>query len=154
MCGVGIIVSTDMGLGPKGDPFWALMGLPIFAVWILFRSFYVAAVYRRRRANHHKRFMVLASSAAMSAATFRIFVQIFGFEKWVAIAGTVSPALFIVAAMINDLQNARRIHPVYAWGFTATVTLIGVAFLLAMTSNGEVAKQGLGWLGRALRPLY
>jgi hypothetical protein len=157
MLTVGLIVSTvriDMALGPDGDPFWALMGLPIFAIWVLFTVFYAAAIYYRRRAAHHKRLMLLASAAALSAATFRIIVEILGFEQWVAILGTLAPTVFILAAMIHDWGSMGKIHRVHRWGAPATVGIIGGAFLLAMTPGGEVVKQGLAWVGRLLKPLY
>jgi hypothetical protein len=157
MISVGVIVSTvriDMALGPDGDPFWGLMGLPIFAIWILFTAFYAGAIYCRRRAATHKRLMLLASAAALSAATFRIVVEILGFERWVAIVGTLAPTGFILAAMIHEYRSVGKVHPVHLWGAPATVGLIGTAFFLAMTPRGEAVKQGLAWVGRLLKPLY
>jgi len=50
-------------------------------------------------------------------------------------------------------QNGDRF-----WAFMSlpifSIWIFGVAFLRAMTPSGEVPKQGLGWLGRTLRPLY
>jgi hypothetical protein len=157
MIAVGLIVSTvriDMSLGPDGDPFWALMGVPIFSIWILFTAFYGGALHYRRRAADHKRLMLLASAVAAAAATFRIFVEIFGLARWVAIAGTLAPSLFIVAGMVHDYRTDRQIHPVYAWGLTAMIGVIGGAFLIAMTPGGEGVKQAIAWIGRLLSPFY
>jgi uncharacterized membrane protein YozB (DUF420 family) len=157
MIAVGLIVSTvriDMSLGPDGDPFWALMGLPIFSIWVLFTVFYAAAIYRRRRAADHKRLMLLASAVALSAATFRIFVEIFGLERWVAIVGTLAPNFFMVGAMIYDYRSVRQIHRMYLWGVPTMLGAVGGVFLLGMTPAGEVVKQAVAWFGRLLRPLY
>jgi uncharacterized membrane protein len=157
MITVGLIVSTvqvDGALGPDGDPFWGLMGLPIFSIWMLFAGFYAAAIVCRRRPAVHKRLMLLASAAALSAATFRIVVEILGFERWVAVVGTLAPVGFILAAMIHDYRTVGRVHPVHQWGGPLTVGLIGVAFFLAMTPRGEIARQGVAWVGRLLKPLY
>jgi len=157
MITVGLIVSTvrvDMSLGPAGDPFWTLMGVPIFSIWVLFTVFYAAAIYCRRRAADHKRLMLLASAVALSAATFRIFVEIFGFEQWVAIVGTLAPNLFMVAAMIHDYRDVRKIHRVYLWGVPVMIGVVGGAFLLAMTPAGVVVQQAVAWVGRLLRPFY
>lgn len=154
---VGLIVSTvriDMARAPDGDPFWKLMGLPIFSIWVLFTLFYAAAVYRRRRPREHKRFIVLASAVALSAATFRILVRILGFEPWVAIAGCLTPVLFIFAGMIHDSRRGRATRGVYLHGVLAMIGLIGGAFVLVMTPGGQFVERGLAWVGRLLRPLY
>jgi hypothetical protein len=157
MISVGLIVSTvrvDMSLGPNGDPFWSLMGVPIFSIWVLFAVFYVAAVHYRRRAAEHKRLILLASAVAMSAATFRVFVRVFGFEQWVAIVGTLAPNLFMLAAMIYDYRCVGKIHRVYRWGVPAMLGIVGGAFLLVLTPRGEGVKQAVAWIGRLLRPFY
>jgi hypothetical protein len=157
MIAVGLIVSTvriDMSLGTDGDPFWALMGVPIFSIWVLFTLFYAAAIHRRRRAADHKRLMLLASAVAMSAATFRIFVRFLGFSPWVAVVGTLAPNLFILAAMVHDYRSTRKVHPVYRWGAPAMLGIVGGMFVLVMTPGGEPLKEGLAWVGRLLRPLY
>jgi hypothetical protein len=157
MISVGLIVSTvrvAMSLGPNGDPFWSLMGVPIFSIWILFALFYVAAIYHRRRAADHKRLILLASAVAMSAATFRVFTRIFGFEQWVAIVGTLAPNLFMLAAMIYDYVSVGKVHRVYRWGVLAMLIVVGGAFLLVLTPPGESVKQAVASIGRLLRPLY
>lgn len=102
----------------------------------------------------HKRFILLASAAALSAATFRIVVRIFGFEHWSATLGTLTPSVFVFAAMIHDHRMMRKIHPVNIWGLTAMLALVGGSFILGMTPAGEVVKHGLAWVGRVLKPLY
>lgn len=154
---VGLITSTvriDMALGPDGNPFWKFMGLPIFSIWILFTFFYIGAIYYRWRVADHKRLMLLASAAALSAATFRIVIQLLGFEYWVAIVGTLAPNLFLFVAMIYDYRSMGKIHRVYLWGVPATIGLVGGTFLLVMTPGGEVVKQGVAWVGRLLMPFY
>jgi hypothetical protein len=157
MIAVGIIVSTvrvDQALGPDGDPFWALMGLPIVSIWILFTGFYAGAIYYRRRAATHKRLILLASAAALSAASFRIVVEFLGFERWTAILGTLAPTGFVLAAMIHEYRREGKVHRVNRWGAPVTAGLIGAAFLLALTPAGDGVKEGVGWIGRLLKPLY
>src|SRR5688572_379219 len=122
MIAAGLIVSAvriDMASGPNGDPFWQLMGVPIFAIWILFGVFYTAAMYLRRRPADHKRFIVLASAVALSAATFRILVRLFGFAPWVAIAGCLAPLAFILTAMVHECRRVHSVSPVYLYGSSA-----------------------------------
>ena len=154
---VGLIVSLvqiDLARAPDGNPFWQLMGVPIFGVWILFTVFYVEAMRRRKRVEDHKRLIVLASAAALSAATFRIVVRIAGFGIWVAIIGMLAAVIFPLIAIIHDRQRRAAIHPVYAWGVAAIVTMIVATFLLGVTPGGDMIEQGLAWVGRILRPLY
>lgn len=154
---VGVIVSAvqvDLARRPDGNPFWALMGVPIFAIWMLFTAFYVSAIYLRKRKASHKQFIVLASAAALSAATFRILVVFFGFATWVAIAGCLAPAFFVIAAMAHDYRKRRPVSRVYLWGGSAMVAVIAGAFLLVLTPGFDFVENGIGWLGEALMPLY
>jgi hypothetical protein len=154
---VGLIVSTvrvEEALGPDGDPFWKLMGLPIFSIWILFTAFCIAAFRRRRHAPDHKRLMLLASSVALAAATFRIVVQFLGLEWWTAIVGTMTPILFIVAAVIHDYRSTRSVHRIYAWGLPVTAGVIGGTFLLGLMPEVAFLEQAVGSIGRQLKPLY
>lgn len=154
---VGFIVSLvqiDKARAADGNPFWQLMGVPIFAVWILFTIFYLLAMRRRRRVEDHKRLIILASAVALSAATFRIIVQITGFSTSVAIVGMLVCVLFPIAAIIHDRRTQHGIHPVYAWGVPAIVLVIGGTFLLGVTPLAGVVSEGLGWLGGVVRPLY
>jgi hypothetical protein len=153
----GVIVSVvriDMARQPDGDPFWQLMGLPIFAVWVLFTVFYSAAIRRRRRVDEHKRFIVLASAVGLAAATFRIVVRVLGFNAWTAAIGILVCIIFPLAGMIHDRNRRDAVHPVYGWGVAATVVLIGGAFLLGGTTAGAVIERGLASIGGALTPLY
>ena len=157
MIAVGLIVSVvrvDMATRPNGDPFWQLMGVPIFAIWILFAVFYAAAMYLRHRPANHKRFIVLASAVALSAATFRILVSIFGFAPWVAIAGCLAPIAFILVAMVHEYRRVHSVSPVYLLGTSAVSALIVGAFLLVMTRREEFIAQSIGRVGQILRPLY
>lgn len=157
MIGVGFLLSVvqiDMARGPDGNPFWQLLGVPIFWIWVLFTLFYVEAIRRRRRVDQHRRLIVLASAVALSAATYRIVARVLGFGTWVAVAGTLACVLFPLAAMIHDRLRRGTIHPVYRWGVPAIVLTIGGAFLVGPTPGGDVMERGLAWIGRALRPLY
>lgn len=154
---VGLIVSAvqvDLARRPDGNPFWALMGVPIFAIWMLFTTFYVSAIYLRKRRTRHKQFIVLASAVALAAATFRILVVAFGFAPWVAIAGCLAPALFVLAAMGHDHRHGRPVSRVYLWGGSAMVAVIGGAFLLVLTPGFDFVEHSIGWLGETLMPLY
>ena len=157
MIGVGFLVSVvrvETATGPEPDPFWALMGMPIFSIWLLFTGFYIAAIVLRKRSAAHKRLMMVASAAALSAATFRVFVVILGFEVWVAVIGTLSPVLFMIAGMLHDLRGERRIHPVWLMGVSAMLVLTGGAFLLGSIPGGDSVTEAVAWVGRKLLPLY
>ncbi|HEX6307502.1 MAG TPA: hypothetical protein VFZ69_04900 [Longimicrobiales bacterium] len=157
MITVGLIVSLvqiDRARAPDGDPFWQLLGVPIFGVWVLFTAFYLEAMRRRRRIEDHKRLIILASATALSAATFRIVVRIAGFEKWIAITGMLVCVAFPLVGIIADRRARIGIHPIYAWGVPAIVLVIGGSFLLGVTPVGDVLERGLGRAGRMLRPLY
>jgi hypothetical protein len=157
MIAVGLVVSLvqiDLARAPDGNPFWQLMGVPIFGVWILFTVFYVEAIRRRKRVEDHKRLIILASAAALSAATFRIVVRVAGFGIWVAIIGMLAAVIFPLIAMIHDRQRQAATHPVYAWGVAAMVAMIVATFLLHVTPGGDMIEDGLAQVGRILRPLY
>jgi len=154
---VGLVVSLvqiDLARAPDGNPFWQLMGVPIFGVWILFTVFYVEAIRRRKRVEDHKRLIVLASASALSAATFRIVVRIAGFSIWVAVIGTLAAVIFPLIAILHERQRQAASHPVYAWGVAAMVGMIAATFLLGVTPGGDMIEQGLAWVGRMIRPLY
>lgn len=154
---VGLIVSVvqvDMARRPDGDPFWQLMGVPIFSIWVLFTSFYATAMYRRGHRVVHKQFIMLASAVALAAATFRILVRIFGFTPPVAIAGCLAPVFFILVAMSHDCRSARSSNQVYLWGASAMICVIAGAFVLALTPGAEFVERGIGSIGQVLRPLY
>ena len=154
---VGFIVSLvqiDKAAAPDGNPFWQVMGVPIFSVWVLFTAFYVEAMRRRRRTEDHKRLIILASAVALSAATFRIVVWFAGFAPWIAAAGMIVCVVFPLVGMVSDWRKHHTIHPVYAWGVAAIVLVIASAFQLAGTAEGRVVEQGLAWAGGLVRPLY
>ena len=157
MVAVGLVVSLvqiDKASAPDGDPFWQLMGVPIFGVWVLFTMFYVEAMRRRRRIEEHKRFIILASAVALSAGTFRIVVRIAGFSAWLSAIGMIVCVVFPLIAMIDDRRKRRAIHPIYGWGAVAIVLVIGGTFLLGATPAGATVEAGLAWAGRLVRPLY
>lgn len=154
---VGLVVSVvqiHMAQMPNADPFWQLMGVPIFCIWGLFTIFYVEAIRRRRRLEEHKRLILLASAVPISAASFRILVQFVEFGTGVAVVGCLLPVLFPLAAIINDRQSSRTMHPVYLRGVPVMVLVIGGSFLLGVAPGGELAEQSLARLGRALMPWY
>lgn len=157
MVGVGLIVSTvqvDLARRPDGSPFWQLMGLPIFAIWMLFACFYATAIYRRKHRATHKQFIVLASAVALAAATFRILVQVIGLSQWVAIAGCFAPLGFVAFATWHDYHKRRSLSPVYLWGAAAMIGLIGGAFFLSTKPGSHPVEQGVGRIGQFLSPLY
>lgn len=157
MVAVGLLVSLvqiQRARGPDGDPFWQLMGIPIFAAWVLFTACYVEAMRRRRRVAEHKRLIILASAVALSAATFRIVVKVAGFSTTTAIVGMLSAMLFPLAAMVHDYRKQRIVHPVYAWGVPILTLIICGAFIVAHIPAGEALGRVLGGLGHRLEPLY
>lgn len=153
----GLIVSAvqvELALRPDGNPFWQLMAVPIFGIWILFTWFYVVAMVRRRRPADHKRYIMLASAAALSAATFRIVLRIAAFAPWSAIAGCLAPLVFVGAAMAHEYRRQGRLHAVYAWGAPITAAVIAGAFALVLMPDITLVEQAIGWLGRQLLPAY
>ena len=156
MIAVGLIVSTvqvDLARRPDGNPFWRLMGLPIFAIWLLFTFFYGAAIYQRKNRAIHRQFIVLASAVALGAATFRIVVQFLGMTSWTSIVGSLLPVLFIATATMYEYRNGRS-GRVLAWGGSAFLALAGAGFLFAMTPGADFVENGIGWIGTVLSPLY
>lgn len=153
----GLIISTvrvHLALGADGDPFWKLNALPIFFVWLLFTGFYVAAIYYRWSKDAHKRLILLASAIALSAATFRIAVQFFGFEQWIVILGFFGFILFILAGIIYDFKSIGKVHPAYLWGMLMSVVLVGGAFFATMGLGGSALERGVAWVGQMLMPLF
>jgi hypothetical protein len=154
---VGLVVTVvqiDLARAPDGNPFWRLMGVPIFGVWILFTVFYVEAMRRRRTIEAHKRLIILASAAALSAATFRVLVQFAGFSPMKSMIGMLAVAIFPLAGMLVDRMQGRPAHPLYAWGTAAIVAMIAASFAIGATPAGELIVNGLGWVGRVVRPVY
>jgi hypothetical protein len=156
MIGVGFIVSVvrvDDGAGPAADPFWAFMALPIFAIWLLFTGFYIAAIVYRHRTAEHKRFMLLASAAALSAATFRIVGFTIGTTTTLNILGFLLPTVFIFIAMFDEYRQRQRVHRVYVTGLALIYGLLALAFSLVANPGNQVQME-LASVGRAVRPLY
>lgn len=157
MVGSGLVVAAvqiDRALSPDGSPFWDFMGLPILSLLVLFTVFYAVAVRRRRIPADHKRLLLLASAVVLGAATFRILVRAISFEQWVWIVGFYLPVLFLVAAIAYDYWCGETLHRVYRWGGAAWIGLTGTMFVAAATPGGDVLKQGLGWVGKLVAPLY
>jgi hypothetical protein len=148
------LVQIEKALAPDGDPFWQLMGVPIFGIWILFTIFYVEAMRRRRHVEDHKRLILLASAAALTAATARIGFRIAGFSTTTVIVGMLVVVVFPLLGILHDRLSGRPLHPVYAWGVPALVAMIAGTFLLGMTPGGDVVERGLGLVARVLWPLY
>ena len=153
---VGFVVSVvriEDGVGPNADPFWAVMSLPIFAIWILFTGFYLAAIAYRHRSAEHKRFMLLASATALSAATFRIVGFTIGNSPALTIVGFVAPTAFIFVAMIDEYRQRQRVHRLYVGGLALTYGLLAIAFAL-VANPGNAIQLALASVGRAVRPIY
>lgn len=157
MVGVGLLVSLvriHLAQGPDADPFWQLLAVPIFWIWVLFTVFYVEAIRRRRRSEEHKRLILLAGAVPLSAAIFRILVRFVEFGTGVSVIACLLPVLFPLAAMIHDRRKSPAMHPVYLWGIPAMVLVIGGSFLFGDVPGGKLTIRGLAWLGGALMPLY
>lgn len=153
---VGFVVSVvrvEDGVGPDADPFWAFMALPIFAIWLLFTGFYVAAIVYRHRPAEHKRFMLLASAAALSAATFRVVGFTIGTTTMLNVLGFLLPTVFIFIAMFDEYRQRQRVHRVYLTGLALTYGLLALAFWLVANPGNQV-QMALASVGRAVRPIY
>ena len=151
-----VVLSTQMklALAPGGSPFWFAMGPGILSTMLLFAGFYVAAYRTRRQPSAHRRYIVLASAGGMGAATFRVFGVLFGFADWVNMASILAPNVFVVAAMLHDVRQEKRVHPIYVWGLAISVALEGAMLVLGMTAAGDPLRQGLAWVGQLVAPVY
>lgn len=154
---VGLIVSAvqvDLARRPDGSPFWQVMALPIFSIWILFTCFYVAAMQQRRNRIVHRQFVILASAVALAAATFRVLVQIWDFTPVTAVAGCLVPVLFVWAAMAHDYSRRAQISRIYAMGSATMIVVICGAFAFSLTPGAGAVEHAVAWFGSVVSPLY
>lgn len=154
---VGLIVSAvqvALAQRPDGSPFWQLMALPILAIWLLFTVFYVAAMVRRRNRVVHRQLIVLASAVALSAATFRVVLQIGGFTPATAVIGCLVPVVFVLAAMVYEHRRNGSISVLYAVGGAAMLVIISGAFALTLSPGYGVVERSAAWIGEVVSPLY
>jgi hypothetical protein len=155
LTGVTVLgVQTRQALASAGPSFWLAAGPAIFSTLVLFVAFYSAALALRQRSAQHKRLVIIASSAAMGAAVFRIFGEVFGHVMWILPASILATNLFIVAGMGLDLLRERRIHRVYLIGLPICIVVELAVFLATATPFGQVIARGLAWVGGALGFLY
>jgi hypothetical protein len=154
---VGLIVSSvqvDSARRPDGSPFWQVMALPIFSIWVLFTAFYVAAMQRRRNRLEHRQCIILASAVALAAATFRVVLQIWGFTPLTAVSGCLMPVLFVWAAMVHEYRKRGQVSRIYTAGSAAMIVVIGGAFALSLTPGAGPVESAVAWLGSVVNPLY
>ena len=146
-------VKVQQALLGQGAPFWKSFGVPIAAGLVLFLGFYVAALLNRGRPEWHKRLMISAAATVIAAGTWRLWVGAFGFNDWAMPAAIVTTKLFIVAGMIHDFANRRRVHPAWWVGLGVSVavevaslmvpgTLFEPPIARAMASFADV----VGWM--------
>jgi hypothetical protein len=157
MVGTGMIVigvQMNLSLKPDGSPFWQGMGPAVFSTLILFVVYYARSVLARRDREQHRRLMLLASAGGMGAAGFRVMSQILGFTVAAGVSGILVPNIFVVAAMVMDRRDGRRIHPLYRTGLPVSVGLELAAFAITPTPVGHALAEALGWVGRVMAPLY
>jgi hypothetical protein len=154
---VGLIVSAvqvDLARRPAGNPFWQVMAVPIFSIWVLFTTFYAAAMLRRRNRFEHRQFVILASAVALAAATFRVLVRVWDFTSVTAVAGCLVPVVFVWIAMLYDFRRRAQISRIYVVGSVAMIVVIGSAFVLSLTPGSGSIENGIAWFGNVVNPLY
>ena len=140
--------------GEAAQAFWLMFGPGVLASLVLFAVFYGAALLNRRRPGLHRRLMVVASSAALGAASFRVFTELLGRELWVFSLGIAATNAFILAAMLYDWIAHRTIHRVYVLGFIVCTGADVLAVPFARTGAGQATNQGLASLAGVVGFLY
>ncbi len=139
------INAGHLGHAPPGSPApLAFMALPLIGITGTLVLFSVA-VWNRRRSDWHKRLMLASLFTFTSPAVGRLTIPAGYAEHATTIALTVAE-LLLVAAMVHDYRNSKRIHAAYwfsamvmltvqlsvAWAYTSPTWL---AFATAITQG-------------------
>jgi hypothetical protein len=101
------------GVSPlPGVPVLSFIAIPLFDM-LLFAILVGTALYFRRKLEWHKRLMTLSMIAIIPAPIARLHLPLIpaGPPAFFGLAD-----LFIVAMILYDVANRRRVHPATIWG--------------------------------------
>jgi hypothetical protein len=107
------IMRAKTGTSPiPGVPPLGFLAIPFFDM-VVFAILVGAALYFRRRLESHKRLMTLSMITLLAAPIARLHFPMLppGPPTFFGLAD-----LFIVAMLVYDLSNRRRVHPATIWG--------------------------------------
>lgn len=88
----------------------------------MFAAFVGLGIAFRRRAALHKRFMVLAMIAVLTPPSSRVLTLLGLREHWTYLVPVI-PTLFVAWCLIADWRRHRIVHPVFAIGGFAIISL-------------------------------
>jgi hypothetical protein len=139
---VTAIHRAKTGVSPiPGVPVLSFIAIPLFDM-LLFAILVGTALYFRRQLEWHKRLMTLSMIAIIPAPIARLHFPLIpaGPPAFFGLAD-----LFIVAMILYDVVNRRRVHPATIWGGL----LIVVSQPLRLIISGTPAWLSFaGWLTR------
>ncbi len=139
---VTAIHRAKTGVSPiPGVPVLSFIAIPLFDM-LLFAILVGTALYFRRQLEWHKRLMTLSMIAIIPAPIARLHLPLIqaGPPAFFGLAD-----LFIVAMILYDVANRRRVHPATIWGGL----LIVVSQPLRLIISGTPAWLSFaGWLTR------
>jgi len=136
------ILRVKGGSAPiPGVPPLSFLAVPLFDM-VVFAILISAGLSLRNRPDTHKRLMTLATIALMSAPIARLP---FGVLRAGPPAFFGLTDLFIVAMLMYDLVNRRRIHPATIWG---GLVIVASQPLRLMISGTPAWLTFAGWLTR------
>jgi hypothetical protein len=139
---VTAIHRAKTGVSPiPGVPVLSFIAIPLFDM-LLFAILVGTALYFRRQLEWHKRLMTLSMIAIIPAPIARLHFPLIpaGPPAFFGLAD-----LFIVAMILYDVVNRRRVHPATIWGGL----LIVISQPLRLIISGTPAWLSFaGWLTR------
>jgi hypothetical protein len=139
---VTAIHRAKTGVSPiPGVPVLSFIAIPLFDM-LLFAILVGTALYFRRKLEWHKRLMTLSMIAIIPAPIARLHLPLIqaGPPAFFGLGD-----LFIVAMILYDVANRRRVHPATIWGGL----LIVVSQPLRLIISGTPAWLSFaGWLTR------
>lgn len=154
-----LAVRMDEAMGGGDDFFLQFLrsvGPLVLSGLVLFTIFYAGAIKAALagRMEAHKRLMVLASSAALGAALFRIFIVTLG-PGWMADVGWVlATNLFMIAGAVYDRAVHGRVHPVYWSGIALALAVEALVWPFPGTPIVPAINSALATVGQQVSFLY
>jgi len=130
------------GVSPiPGVPVLSFIAIPLFDM-LLFAILVGTALYFRRKLEWHKRLMTLSMIAIIPAPIARLHFPLIpaGPPAFFGLAD-----LFIVAMILYDVANRRRVHPATIWG---GLLIVASQPLRLMISGTPAWLSFAGWLTR------
>ena len=115
MISLGVSTSITAGrlghIPPAAPPALAFMALPLLALTAT-AGLFAAALLFRRRSDWHKRLMLASFFAMTGPGTHRIAVGAGAAQQAILLVFLVAD-LLLVAAVLRDVFERKRIHPAY-----------------------------------------